>query len=92
MGKEERKMDETVVLAVNLRGIRAELHLTQEKLANKSGITLHCYNSLECCRSACRLDTLGSIAAALGMEISELMDSDRFPSDHYIAFQKSLKR
>ena len=54
-----------------LRRLRAEKGLTQEELAEKSGMSVRALSSLECGTSAPRIKTTRLIAAAL--EVDEEM-------------------
>jgi transcriptional regulator with XRE-family HTH domain len=64
------------VLAANLRRRRAEVGLSQEALAHDAGIDRTYISSIERCRYAPSIDVLDRLAAALGVEASDLITRD----------------
>lgn len=64
------------LLGQNIRTIRDSLGLTQEKLSEKSDISLKHLGEIERGRGNPTLTTLVTVAYALGVSLSELMDID----------------
>jgi len=61
------------VLATNLREHRKTLHLSQEKLAEITGLSWQTINSIECHRTWVSDKTLESLAGALKIEAFQLL-------------------
>ena len=60
-------------LAIRIEGLRDAKAMSQHDLANKSGVGLGTIARLERGEGVPRIDTLISVAAALGMKARELM-------------------
>lgn len=66
-------MDLKEVLAVNLRRVRHDKGLTQEDLAERSGISTRYVGAIERADVSASVTVLGRVADALGVEASELV-------------------
>lgn len=60
-------------MATNLRRIRHDRGLTQEELADRSGISPRYIGSVERARVSATVTVLGQIAAGLGIDPAELI-------------------
>lgn len=80
MMRREQKVNQLLrVLAMRMRERRKSLGLTQEQLAEKSGLTPNYVGKLEICHSSPSFSALVILAEALEVEVHELlaMDADR---------------
>jgi len=66
-------MDIKEVMAVNLRRIRHDRHMTQEELADRSGLSARYIGGVERADVSASVTVLGQIAEALGVEPGELL-------------------
>lgn len=66
-------MDLKEILAVNLRHARNGRHLTQEELAERSGLSSRYIGAIERADVSASVTVLGRIADALGMEPKALI-------------------
>ncbi|QLL64202.1 helix-turn-helix domain-containing protein [Sinorhizobium mexicanum] len=66
-------MDLKEVMAVNLRRIRHEKQLTQEELADRSGLSARYVGAIERADVSASVTVLGQISEALGVEPGELL-------------------
>jgi transcriptional regulator with XRE-family HTH domain len=83
MGKSSscREMDEKQI-AKNIKKIRLESHMSQERLAELSGITKGYISKIEKSATAPPLSTLSKIARALNVDITMLTaEGSEFPED-----------
>lgn len=72
-------MDEVLFykkLGKRIKQLREQAHLTQEKLAEKSGISLDYLGKIEVKINKPGLKTLLKISDALGIEVKELFEFD----------------
>lgn len=67
-------MDLKEVMAVNLRRMRHDRHLTQEELADRSGLSARYIGAIERADVSASVTVLGRIAEALGVEPGELVN------------------
>ncbi|MBM9401031.1 helix-turn-helix transcriptional regulator [Nguyenibacter vanlangensis] len=67
-------MDLKDVMAANLRRIRHDRDLTQEELAEMTGLSARYIGSIERARVSASVTILGRIAMALNVEPGELLD------------------
>lgn len=70
-------MDWNKIVAANVRRLRVERKLTQEQLAHDAEIDLTYLGGIERGRRNPSVDVLGRIAAALGCNPGELLESTR---------------
>jgi transcriptional regulator with XRE-family HTH domain len=66
-------MDLKEVMAINLRRIRHDKQLTQEELADRSGLSARYIGAIERADVSASVTVLGQIADALGVEPAELV-------------------
>ena len=66
-------MDLKNVMAKNLLRVRRDLKMTQEELAERSGLSARYIGSLERARVSASVTVLGRLADALNVEPSELL-------------------
>ncbi|QPB24812.1 helix-turn-helix transcriptional regulator [Rhizobium sp. 007] len=66
-------MDLKEVMAINLRRIRHGKQLTQEELADRSGLSSRYIGAIERADVSASVTVLGQIAAALGVDPAELV-------------------
>lgn len=66
-------MDLKEILAVNLRQARNRRHLTQEELAERSGLSARYIGAIERADVSASVTVIGRIAKALGMEPEALV-------------------
>lgn len=66
-------MDLKEIMAINLRRIRHDRGLTQEELADRSGITPRYIGSVERARVSATVTVLGQIAKGLDIDPAELI-------------------
>ncbi len=66
-------MDLKEVVAANLRRARHEKKLTQEELADRSGLSTRYVGAIERADASVTVTALGQIATALGIEPAELL-------------------
>ena len=69
-------MDLKETMAVNLRRIRHEKHITQEELASRAGLSMRYIGSIERGKVSASVTTLGRIADALGVDPCQLLDRE----------------
>jgi transcriptional regulator with XRE-family HTH domain len=60
----------------NIKRLRLKRGLTQQKLADLSGFTVHSLRDYETGRRVPSLENMGQIASALGVKVSDLFESD----------------
>jgi transcriptional regulator with XRE-family HTH domain len=70
-------MDLKEVMAINLRRIRHDKRLTQEELADRSGLSARYIGAIERSAVSASVTVLGQIADALGVDPSELVVQPR---------------
>lgn len=70
-------MDLKEVFAINLRQIRNRVGLTQEELADRSGLSARYIGSIERADVSASVTVLGRIADALGVEPEVLVSKRR---------------
>ena len=63
-------------IGINIKKYRNKQNLTQQKLADKAGITLNHLGKIEVAYSKPSLDVIISIASALNITVSELCKFD----------------
>jgi transcriptional regulator with XRE-family HTH domain len=68
-------MDLKEVVAVNLRRLRHAKDMTQEELAEKAGLSARYIGGIERANVSATVSVVGRIAAALGVEATELVRS-----------------
>ena len=66
-------MDLKEAMAINLRRIRHEKHLTQEELAHLAGLSARYIGAIERADKSASVTVLGQISAALGVEPAVLL-------------------
>ncbi|WP_085034774.1 helix-turn-helix domain-containing protein [Ensifer aridi] len=66
-------MDLKEVMAINLRRIRHGKHLTQEELADLSGLSARYIGKIERADTSASVTVLGQLADALGVEPAALV-------------------
>ena len=66
-------MDLKEIMAVNLRRKRHDLHMTQEELAERAGLSTRYVGAIERGDVSASITVLGQIAEALGVEPGELL-------------------
>lgn len=66
-------MDLKEVMAVNLRRLRYDKKLTQEELADRSGLSMRYVGSIERGAVSASVSVLGKIAQALGVDPCDLI-------------------
>lgn len=66
-------MDLKEVMAVNLRRLRHDKQMTQEELADQSGLSARYIGAIERADVSASVTVLGQIAEALGIELGELL-------------------
>jgi transcriptional regulator with XRE-family HTH domain len=66
-------MDLKEVMAVNLRRIRHDKKMTQEELAERSGLSARYVGAIERADVSASVTVLGQIAEALGVEPGKLL-------------------
>jgi predicted transcriptional regulator len=76
---DSRVPDLLYVLAINLRVRRRALGLTQQQLADNSGVSRACIASIEAADNNPRVTTLASIGKALEVEATELLTLKNTP-------------
>jgi transcriptional regulator with XRE-family HTH domain len=70
-------MDLKEIMARNLRRIRHDKHLTQEELADRSGLSARYVGAIERGEMSASITVLGQIAEALEVEPAELLAKSR---------------
>lgn len=70
-------MDLKETMAINLRRIRHERQMTQEELADLSGISARYVGAIERADKSASVTVLGKISEALNIDPSELLRSTR---------------
>lgn len=65
-------MDIIIVFGKNVKKYRKEKHLSQEKLAEMSGLHRTYISAIECYRRSISLENIQRIADALGIEVYRL--------------------
>jgi transcriptional regulator with XRE-family HTH domain len=66
-------MDLKEVMAINLRRLRHDRHVTQEELAASCGLSMRYIGSIERARVSASVSVLGRIARALNVDPCELI-------------------
>lgn len=66
-------MDLKEVMALNLRRVRHDMHLTQEELAHRAGISARYVGKIERANVSASVSVLGRLAKALDVEPCELI-------------------
>lgn len=66
-------MDLKEAMATNLRRLRHDRQLTQEELAERSGLSSRYIGAIERADVSASVTVLGQIAQALGVEASDLL-------------------
>lgn len=72
-----RAMELRDVLAVNLRRVRQASGMTQEELADQTGLSSRYIGSIERARVSASVSVLGRLAVALGIDPCELIKDQR---------------
>lgn len=67
-------MDLKEVMAINLRRVRHEQHLTQEELAERAGLSARYIGAIERADVSASVTVLGQISNALGIEPAKLLN------------------
>jgi transcriptional regulator with XRE-family HTH domain len=70
-------MDLKEIMARNLRRIRHDKHLTQEELADRSGLSARYIGAIERAEMSASVTVLGQIAEALEVEPAVLLAKSR---------------
>jgi transcriptional regulator with XRE-family HTH domain len=70
-------MDLKEIMARNLRRIRHDKHLTQEELADRSGLSARYIGAIERAEMSASITVLGQIAEALEVEPDVLLAKSR---------------
>lgn len=70
-------MDLKEIMARNLRRIRHDKHLTQEELADRSGLSARYIGAIERAEMSASITVLGQIAEALEVEPAVLLAKSR---------------
>jgi transcriptional regulator with XRE-family HTH domain len=70
-------MDLKEVMAVNLRRLRYDKKLTQEELAERSGLSMRYVGSIERGTVSASVSVLGKVADALGVEPCDLIRTQK---------------
>jgi transcriptional regulator with XRE-family HTH domain len=73
MGKKEKALNLRQILAMNLKEQRKTLGVSQEKLAEMTGLLWQTVNSLECQRTWASDSTLETLAKAFNIETFQLL-------------------
>jgi len=66
-------MDLKDAMAINLRRVRHENHLTQEELAERAGLSARYIGAIERAAVSASVTVLGRIAEALGVDPGDLL-------------------
>ncbi|WKL23735.1 helix-turn-helix transcriptional regulator (plasmid) [Agrobacterium tumefaciens] len=66
-------MDLKETMAINLRRIRHERHMTQEELADLAGVSARYIGAIERADKSATVTVLGKISAALDIDPGELL-------------------
>lgn len=77
-------IDYNKLVAANLRRLRNEANLTQEKLSEKSGVSSQQLSKIERGKSSPTVETLGAIAQALGVSPAAFFDKTTFEGFLYL--------
>jgi transcriptional regulator with XRE-family HTH domain len=78
------------VLALNLKRNRQKCNLTQEKLAEKAGISAHYLAMIEVERKFPTPEMLDKLAEALGIETVQLFDVSATPEGVLLQLEQSI--
>ena len=73
--------DIKTALGKNIRTLRIQSGLTQEKLAEKSGISVPFMTQIELARKSASLEVIQNIANALGVSYERLFKTESSPSN-----------
>ena len=65
------------LLARNLRRIRLERGLTQERLSHESGVMQSHLSEIEAGKRNASIDVIGAVALALGVPVADLLEERR---------------
>ena len=88
----ENLSDLRKILSQNIKTVRNELHISQEKLAEYADISLSYMTDIERCRTWVSDKTLQSLAKALNMNAWELLLPARTENRIHTEQEQSLKR
>lgn len=76
----DRSVTALAILQKNLRNLRLRMNLTQEKAAEKIGISYRHFQAIESeKREGLQLATVERVARGLKVEIWQLLQADHFP-------------
>lgn len=81
-------MDLKEVMATNLRRLRHELQLTQEELAERSGLSSRYIGAIERADVSASVTVLGQIAEALGIEAGDLLKQPQAKTQFTLSLPK----
>ncbi len=70
-------MDLKEVMAINMRRLRYDKKLTQEELAERSGLSMRYVGSIERGAVSASVSVLGKIAVALGVDPCDLIRAQK---------------
>jgi len=70
-------MDLKEVMAINMRRLRYDKKLTQEELAERSGLSMRYVGSIERGAVSASVSVLGKVAEALGVDPCDLIRSQK---------------
>jgi transcriptional regulator with XRE-family HTH domain len=70
-------MDLKEVMAINLRRIRHDKHMTQEELADRAGLSARYIGAIERANKSASVTVLGRLAEALGIDAAILIKRPR---------------
>lgn len=73
--KYDESMKINELFSENIKRLRTSRGLTQQKLADLAGFTVHSLRDYESNRRVPALETMGQIADALGVKVSDLFES-----------------
>ncbi len=77
MGNRAMSQD-LMILGNHIRDRRKEMHISQETLAERAGISPNTVSRIECGQSAMSVEIFMRIVQILGMDVSELMGMPDF--------------
>lgn len=73
--KYDESMKINELFSENIKRLRTKRGLTQQKLADLAGLTVHSLRDYESSRRVPSLETMGQIADALGVKVGDLFES-----------------
>jgi transcriptional regulator with XRE-family HTH domain len=96
MASKKRRPGAATVVRERLRLLRQQRGLTQEALAEKAGVSVDAVTRIESGRRSPRLDTLERLAAALAVNLQELVAAKSLPDqsqgdEHLVRIQAMLR-